>query len=204
VTVLISRRALLSAASAAAALAPNVPRCVVLDLGCLLPESLAGFRSQVAVSDSTNPDLVIVPAAGAFMPALLRPFLNRGATVLLELFKSEGRITTQPYFPYVEYSWPIQAKIREFAAVSLDPVPGDHVIGTLAQQPVALRRRVGRGTLVTLASPLGPIFLSGDPDARRWLAAFLGLSIRCGASPLGLRPQLDGLERSLRLSPPHP
>ncbi len=172
--MLISRRSLLGAASAASALARSVPRCVVLDLGCLLPESLAGFRSQVGISHSTNPDLVIVPAAGSFMPALVRPFLNRGATVLLELFTSDGRITTEPYFPYVEYSWPIKAKIREFAAVSLDPVPGDQVIGTLAQQPVALRRRVGRGTLVTLGSPLGPIFLSGDPDARGWLAAFLG------------------------------
>jgi hypothetical protein len=172
--MLITRRSLLGAAGAASALALNVPRCVVLDLGCLLPESLAGFRSQVGLSHATKPDLVIVPAAGSFMPALVRPFLNRGATVLLELFTSDGRITTQPYFPYVEYSWPIKAKIREFAAVALEPVPGDQVIGTLAQQPVALRRRVGRGTLVTLGSPLGPIFLSGDPDARGWLAALLG------------------------------
>lgn len=172
--MLISRRSLLGAPFAASVVARNVPRCVVLDLGCLLPESLAGFRSQVGTSHSRNPDLVIVPATGPLMPALVRPFLNRGATVLLELFTGRGRITTEPYFPYVEYSWPIRANIREFAAVSLDPIPGDQVIGTLAQRPVALRRRVGRGTLVTLGSPLGPIFLSGDPDARGWLAAFLG------------------------------
>jgi hypothetical protein len=32
-----------------------------------------------------------------------------------------------------------------------------------------LRRRTGDGVLITLGSPLGPIFLAGDPDARRWL-----------------------------------
>lgn len=173
-TTLISRRSLLGAALTASALARNVPRYAVLDLGCRLPESLAGFRSQVETSHSANPHLVIVPGAGSTLPGLVRAFLNRGATVLLELYKIDGRITTKPYFPYVEYSWPIKATIREFAASSLELVPGDQVIGTLAQEPVALRRRVGPGTLVTLGSPLGPIILSGDPDAREWLAALLG------------------------------
>lgn len=172
--MLISRRSLLGAAAAASLLARSVPRCVVWDLGCRLPESLAGFRSELGISHSPNPDLIIVPASGSFAPDAVRPFLNRGATVLLEVFASDRRIKTEPYFPYIEYDWPIRAKIREFAAVSLDPVPGDQVIGTLAQQPVALRRRAGRGTLVTLGSPLGPLLLSGDADARAWLAAFLG------------------------------
>ena len=172
--MLISRRSLLSAAAAAPALARNIPRCAVVDLGCLLPESLAGFRSQVGIFHSSSPDLVIVPAAGSAMPAFVRPCLNRGATVLLELCTSDRRITTEPYFPYIEYGWPIKTKIREFAAAALKPGPGDQVIGTFAQQPVALRRRAGRGMLVTLGSALGPIILSGDPDARAWLAAFLG------------------------------
>jgi hypothetical protein len=171
--MLISRRALLSTAAAAPALARNVPRSCVLDLGCILPESLAGFRSQVRSSHSTNPNLVIVPAVGRFRPPSIQLFLDRGATVLVELFASDARITPEPYFPYVEYSWPIKAKIREFAAVPLEPAPGDQVIGTLLRHPVALRRRAGRGTLVTLGSPLGPLFLSGDPDARCWLDAIL-------------------------------
>jgi len=60
-------------------------------------------------------------------------------------------------------------KIREFAPVRLAPAPGDEIIATFAGQPVGLRRRVGHGTLITLGSPLGPVFLTGDPDARLWL-----------------------------------
>jgi hypothetical protein len=181
--MMVSRRVFLSAAAAASTLELDnaaTPRCVVLDQGCVLPESSTGYRVFASLHSGRGSvwgsgsvtEFVIVPGATR-MPAAIQPFLDRGATVLVELFANGGRITPEPYFPYVEYSWPIEVKIREFAAVALEPAPGDQVIGTLVRHPVALRRQVGRGTLVLLGSPLGPVFLSGDRDARRWLNAIL-------------------------------
>jgi hypothetical protein len=169
----VSRRVFLGAAAGASALAHTGRRCSVLDFGCLLPESLKGFRAQVGNARHDDSDIVIVPGAGSLTPATVQPFLDRGATVLLELFTCGAPVKPEPYFPYVEYSWPIKVKIREFGAVALEPAPGDQVIGTFVRHPVALRRRAGRGTLVVLGSLLGPVFLSGDQDARRWLDAFL-------------------------------
>ncbi len=176
----VSRRTFLGVAAAATAFAGDVrtaPRCRVLDLGCILPESVAGFHRQAGTSQDPDAEVVIVPGAGQSARADLQPFLDRGATVLLEYALGfdhpHRRIQQTSYFPYVEYTWPIRAMIREFQATPLHPAAGDQVIATLAQHPVALRRRVGPGTLITLASPLGPVFLAGDPDAVRWLNALL-------------------------------
>jgi hypothetical protein len=38
---------------------------------------------------------------------------------------------------------------------------------------VGLARRIGRGRLVVLGSPLGPVLLGGDREAHEWLAALL-------------------------------
>jgi hypothetical protein len=184
----VSRRQFLGVAVAASALARaglTAPRCVVLDLGCILPESLAGYEAycnpRLPAGCGSVADFVIVPGVTSPPPAV-QPFLDRGATVLLENaggFRQPGRrIQQASYYPYVEYSWPVRAMIREFGAVSLRPAPGDEIIGALAKQPVALRRRVARGTLVILGSSLGPVLLTGDPDARRWLDAVLYTSFK--------------------------
>jgi hypothetical protein len=167
----VSRRIFLGAVGVASVFARvDRPRTapVVLDLGCVLPESLAGFRTQVG---DLRHDVLIVPAVLALTEAgkeLIRGRLECGATVLLESLAGE-KIQLDAYFPYVEYRWPVRVKIREFAPVRLAPAPGDEIIATFAGQPVGLRRRVGHGTLITLGSPLGPVFLTGDPDARLWL-----------------------------------
>jgi hypothetical protein len=145
------------------------PRCEVFDLGCVLPESLAGFKRQVG--DLPHRDVLIVPAVRALTEAgkeRIQGRLERGATVLLEDVGGT-RVEQSVYFPYVDYLWPVRVKIREFAPVQLTPARGDEIIATFAGQPVGLRRSVGDGMLITLGSPLGPIFLAGDPDARRWL-----------------------------------
>ena len=168
----VSRRVFLGAAVSAPMLAASDglrAHCSVVDLGCVLPESLAGFKTQVG--DLRYGDVLIVPA----VPVLTEPGkkliegrLEHGATVLLEWVAS-ARVEQRAYFPYVEYFWPVRVKIREFAPVKLTPIPGDEIIATFSGEPVGLRRRVGNGTLITLGSPLGPVFLAGDPDARRWL-----------------------------------
>ena len=74
--------------------------------------------------------------------------------------------------PYVDYRWPLEVKVRDFSRiVPVDAADGD-AIAWFHGLPVAARRRVGNGTLVFLGSPLGPHLLSGDREARRWLAAF--------------------------------
>lgn len=78
--------------------------------------------------------------------------------------------------PYVDYHWPVATKIRDFSRVV--PVgPGDgETIAWFRNLPVAARRRIGKGTLVYLGSPLGPHLLSGDREASRWLRAFCSAS----------------------------
>jgi len=142
----------------------------ILDLGCVLPESLAGFKTQVG---DLRHDFIVVPAVRALTrvdSVMLAQSLNRGAIVLLE-HVGGSRVEQGAYFPYVDYHWPVRAKIREFAPSKLTPAPEDEIIATFLGQPVGLRRRVGEGTLVTLGSPLGPLFLSGDSDAARWFNA---------------------------------
>jgi hypothetical protein len=167
----VSRRIFLGCSAAALARATSFgPQCDVLDLGCVLPESLAGFKRQVG---DLRSDVLIVPAVRTLSEEgqrIIQSRLDGGATVLLEYVGGE-RVQQSSYFPYVEYFWPVKVKIREFSPVKLTPAPGEEIIATFGGAPVGLRRRAGHGTLITLGSPLGPVFLTGDPDARRWLAS---------------------------------
>src|SRR5216117_2175216 len=78
--------------------------------------------------------------------------------------------------PYVDYTWPRPAKVRDFSRV----VPlgrqegGGEVIAWVDGLPVALKRSSGRGRLIFLGSPLGPALWAGDAEARRWLFDCLG------------------------------
>ena len=71
---------------------------------------------------------------------------------------------------YIEFTWPRRVKIRDFGRVvaPADQQPGD-VIAWAGDLAVAFRRRVGKGTLIYLGSPVGPALWAGDADARRWL-----------------------------------
>jgi hypothetical protein len=74
--------------------------------------------------------------------------------------------------PYIEFTWPCRAMIRDFSRVvpPADRPEGD-VIAWAGDLAVATRRRVGKGTLIYLGSPVGPALWAGDADARRWLYA---------------------------------
>jgi hypothetical protein len=104
------------------------------------------------------------------MSGTVRQRLGSGGSVLLEsaLGLTRQRVVF-PYVPYVDFIWPVRARIREFYPLPLDPRTGDAVIATFAHQPVALRR----GGLILLGSPVGSALLAGDPDARRWVASIL-------------------------------
>jgi hypothetical protein len=75
--------------------------------------------------------------------------------------------------PYIEYDWPMRASVRDYSrVVPLADQPGE-VIGWAGGIAVALKRRVGMGTLVYLGSPLGPALWADDQQARRLLLQLL-------------------------------
>lgn len=190
--------------------APNA-RCIVLDLGqqCSLRESVAGYRSAIP-SWNRVPRLhaLIVPAALEIQPPAVGAIarcLQAGGTAIVECgagFADERRceahraalreyldVHVEPpvqlwprRVPYIDYTWPHPAKLRDFSAV----VPLQHrahpteVIASADGLPVGLRRQSTKGTLIFLGSPLGPALWAGDAEALRWLEGALGGAQRDG------------------------
>ena len=74
--------------------------------------------------------------------------------------------------PYIEFTWPRRATIRDFSRV-VPPAeePRENIIAWAGDLPVAFRRRVGKGLLIYLGSPVGPALWAGDPEATRWVQA---------------------------------
>jgi hypothetical protein len=183
---------------ASRAVAP-VSRCIVLDLGehCSLRESVAGYRSAFAGTNRIPRPSLIVPAALEVQPPGMRAILSclhAGGTVVLEsgaAFTDERRFVAhrgslrdhlqvhiEPPVdlwprrtPYIDFTWPHPAKLRDFSRV----VPLERrghaaeIIASIDGLPVAIKRRSGQGTLIFLGSPLGPGLWAGDADAKRWL-----------------------------------
>ena len=94
--------------------------------------------------------------------------------------RSSGRhrgktLDTRGHVPYVSYVWPQETMVRDFSRViPVSPQPGD-VIGMMGEMPVALKKRVGRGTLIFLGSPIGPALGARDPEAKSWLRSVTAL-----------------------------
>ena len=142
---------------------------------------------------------VIVPGAAQIGDALaheLLSFLGNGSSLLLEcglgfvdssIFEAQQSslrshfdlgiewpvhlLTRQDhhYVPYVKYSWPVEVSVRDFSPVVPLSRHRASWIGWAQDLPVALRRKIGKGVLTFLGSPLGPALLAGDPQARQWL-----------------------------------
>jgi hypothetical protein len=172
----VSRREFLAACAAEVhvrAGCPDVACLIDLGSGCLLPESLAGFRSVMAGSQILHGVGLVIPGAGILskrMAGTVQQCLRHGGSVLLESAVGLMRQgIASPYVPYVDFTWPVRARIREFYPLPLIPRTGDAVIATFTHQPVALRR----GSLILLGSPVGSALLAGDPDAHRWVASVL-------------------------------
>jgi hypothetical protein len=80
-----------------------------------------------------------------------------------------NRVPYADRVPYVDYVWPITTKVRDFSRITPLRNESAGVVARAGSLPVALRRKVGRGTLIFLGSPLGPALLAGDREARGWL-----------------------------------
>jgi hypothetical protein len=79
------------------------------------------------------------------------------------------KLEGQGFVPYVNYLWPHETRVRDFSRIVHPSLGAGDVIGTVGTLPVALKRRVGKGTLIFLGSPMGPALRAGDPEARSWL-----------------------------------
>jgi hypothetical protein len=177
--------------------APSRAACTILDLldQCALPESLAGYRAALAHVTPRAPVLVL-PAALTVPVRAIERQLSSDAIVILESgaafgderaverfrkslgshlgIESEPSITLPvPRVPYVDFTWPRRALVRDFSRVVPVVAPEGEIIATAAGLPVAVRRRTGRGMLVVLGSPLGPALWAGDVEARRWILDLL-------------------------------
>ena len=77
--------------------------------------------------------------------------------------------------PYVDYCWPSSALVRDFSrVVPIDERRTDgEIIARVFDIAVAVKTRVGAGTLIFLGTPLGPALLAEDREARRWLLSVL-------------------------------
>jgi hypothetical protein len=73
--------------------------------------------------------------------------------------------------PYVDFTWPVAAKVRDFSSVVPLASRAGEIIARVNGLAVGLKRPFGRGNLIVLGSPLGPALWAGDIEARQWLRA---------------------------------
>ena len=118
---------------------------------------------------------LILESAGGFLSAtefdahqkMLRDYFDVAIERPIDLWR--GAAYRHGGARYVSYDWPRATMVRDFSR--LVPVAGssEEVIGRVGGVPVAIRKRVGHGTLVFLGSPLGPLLHGGDREALLWL-----------------------------------
>ena len=77
--------------------------------------------------------------------------------------------------PYVRYVWPREIMVRDFTWVIPVSAKRGEAMGWAGSLAVGSKRPVGKGTLIFLGSPLGPMLRAGDPEARSWLESVVAL-----------------------------
>ena len=140
---------------------------VIMSSVCVLPEKLAE-RLRSCLQRGTT---VIVESGAGFASHLefrkhrrsLREGLGLHVAAPVNLW-SPPRAT-----PYVDYTWPTRTRVRDFTRLIPPAEQPGEIIAWADDLPVALRRRVGSGTLIYIGSPLGPALLMDDIEAIRWL-----------------------------------
>jgi hypothetical protein len=157
---------------------PTADADVVIVPGALrMPPRVA----QWLVDALENGATVIVESAAVFADAQSREFRDH-REMLHDLcgiqIDAPASLWPAEGVPYVEYTWPVSVRVRDFSrAVAVRQHEGE-VIGRVAGLPVAVHQCRGSGTLIFLGSPLGPALWSGDAEARRWLSGTAGTADR--------------------------
>lgn len=68
-------------------------------------------------------------------------------------------------FAYVQYSWPLDVMVRHFGPLASVDGLNYRPIAHVKDTPVAVTKQIGRGSIVFLGSPLGPLLMAGDREA---------------------------------------
>ena len=158
----------------AALVNPDMPHCEALIVPAAL--TIPPTASRVMADALQHGATVILESGAGFAAAggpqlralrdVLRDALRLRIEAPVDLWTADDRTRR---VPYVDFTWPTAAKVRDFSrAVPLGQQEGK-IIARVNGLPVAIVRRMGRGTLVFLGSPLGPALWAGDVEARRWL-----------------------------------
>lgn len=167
---------------------------------------------------SVDASLVLAPAAALTSVSEARSLRRRaesGALVLVEsgaMFLSPAEVLrhqsvtqsvfgltalsplelwTQPVhrFPYVDFTWPVLARVRDFSRLAqLVPLTADRhgeeraaAIAHIGSAVAAVKICTGDGILIFLGSPLGPHLLAGDREALSWFGVLAALAPPHGA-----------------------
>ena len=151
------------------------------DRGLVLIESAAGFAGLANASEFDDHRHQLRAHFGLELEPpvnLWKPRLDSSA----ESGSGAARV------PYIDYSWPVSVKVRDFSRVvplSAQSRVGagtkGEIIGWVDGWPVAVKRAAGKrgkGMLVFLGSPLGPALGWGDREARHWLRTLVAASSR--------------------------
>lgn len=164
----------------------SVPRCATLIVPGALEIPPPALRA-IATCLEAGATVILESGAGFTVgsdfrahSAMLRDSLQVHLEAPVQLWAARPR---SQGIPYVDYTWPHPAKLRDFSrAIPLGRQPGE-IIAWVDGLPVALKRQSGPGTLVFLGSPLGPGLWAQDAEARRWLLDVLVSAV--GTMPYG-------------------
>jgi hypothetical protein len=91
-----------------------------------------------------------------------------GSPVIL---RGDGK--SQGMAPYVDFSWPVAVKVRDFSRVVPVCAREDETIARVRGLRVGAKRKIAAGTLIFLGSLIGPSLGAGDREAQRWLGEVL-------------------------------
>ena len=145
----------------------------------ILPAFVCADESELARvrAHLENGSMILLESGAAFLNSkefdfnrrLIHSAFGLNLRDPIRLWESEASFGQSPY---VDYWWPAVMKVRDFSRIIPVECRSDEIIAWFQAMPVAARRRVGKGTVVFLGSPLGPHLLAGDREASHWLAAF--------------------------------
>jgi hypothetical protein len=135
----------------------------------LSQESAAGYRATFAGRERIHVVIGDVPSY-AFKRMSVRA--HCGEVLIRELAPSFGNFSSTESL-YVRYQWPKPFLIRSFGQYAAFQKSVGEPIAFLGAKPVAWKESAGRGSVITLASMLGPHLAAGDREAQALLAALI-------------------------------
>lgn len=148
-------------------------RCSLLIVPRLM--RLSPFRARQMIAVLARGGTVVIESGAGFADAATfrhhARALREGLQLQVAAPVDRWADQSTPRTPYIEFTWPRRASIRDFSRfVPPAEQPGE-IIAWARDVPVALKRPVASGTLIYLGSPVGPSLWTGDAEARRWVYA---------------------------------